>query len=102
VLRLLREMPKLEVSKPDPSLSVVRVGISLWQPDSSYEHLPAPPPQCAVCGSTHFDDGDRLSAQLMPKLDYGEKGFEYLMRVWVHGACFESCVETNEPDPVPW
>ena len=100
MLRLLKDPPKVEVSKPSAELTIIRVGISLWEPDESYKDLPIPPPECAVCGSSEFEPNERSSALLMPRFDY--RDLEYVMRIWVHPKCFESCIETNEPDPVPW
>ncbi len=94
MLRLLKEMPKIEFPIIDPSLSVLRVGISLWEPDSSYKHLPTPPSECAICGSGNFEVGERLSALLMPRFDYGENGLEYVMQVWVHPTCYENVSST--------
>ena len=102
MLRLLKEMPRVEFSTIDPSASVVRAGISLWEAGTSYQDLPEPPPGCAVCGSDEFKAGERLPAWLVPRLERGESSVEYLMQVWVHPACFASCVETDEPDPIPW
>jgi hypothetical protein len=100
MLRLLKDPPKVEVSKPSPELKIIRVGISLWEPDESYLELPTPPSECAVCGSGEFEADTRCSALLMPRFDY--RDLEYVFQVWVHRTCFEACIETNEPDPVPW
>lgn len=80
-------------------MPVERVGICLWEPDETHKYVNTPPPVCAVCGSEEFAEGERLSAMLNPKFKFG---FSYLMRAWVHPACFEDCIETDEPEPIPW
>jgi hypothetical protein len=79
-------------------LVVTRVGISLWNPDPGLR-IPERPSVCPICGLSDFAPGERLSALLNPLFD---NGFSYVEGVWVHRACFESCPETIEPDPVPW
>ena len=103
MLKLLKDLPKVEIQiSKNADLPVLRVGICLWEPDSSHKYLTTPPTQCAICGVSEFEEGERLSAMLNPKFDYGENGLSYLMRVWIHPECFEDCIETNEPDPIPW
>ncbi len=98
MLRLLRNEPKVEIAKPSPELQIVRVGISLWEPEPTM-FVPERPEECAVCGINDFESEDRHSAFLNPRFN---NGFQFLQCVWVHLGCFENCIETEEPDPVPW
>ena len=102
MLRLLRFQPRVEVSTINSEGRVERVGISLWEPDASFKELPKKPPQCAICGDIKFNEGERLSALLMPRIVWKTKDIDYLIQVWVHPLCFEACIETSEPDPIPW
>ena len=97
--KLLKGLPKINISISKEDLPVVRVGICLWEPDETHKFVNTPPPECPVCGSDEFASGKLLSAMLNPKF---EVGFSYLMRVWVHPECFEDCIETDEPEPTPW
>ncbi len=102
MLRLLRAQPKVEVSTINSAGRLERVGISLWEPDACFQELPKKPPQCPICGVSKFQEGERLSALLMPRIVWNTKGIDYLIHVWVHPLCFEACIETGEPDPIPW
>jgi len=89
------------VDVPDPSKGEWRlasVGICLWEPSPDIT-VPERPRACPVCGSRRFGPSERLSALLNPRF---EGGFRYVFGVWVHPHCFETCIETSEPDPVPW
>jgi hypothetical protein len=104
VLRILISEAKVSIPLIDPPDKrfgpLDRVGISLWEPTADQLQNMLPFPEiCPVCGSGQFNNGERLSALLMPCF---KSGFQFLMGVWVHQFCFQSCQETNEPDPVPW
>lgn len=98
MLKLLRNEPKVEISKPAADIRVVDVGICLWKEERP-KFAPLPPEQCVVCGSNNFQDGQGLLALLNPRF---ENGFKYLTMVLVHSDCFDDCIETSEPEPVPW
>lgn len=98
MLKLLKNEPKVEISKPSAEMQVADVGICLWKEEQP-KFAPQPPKECAVCGCTEFEDGKRLLALLNPRF---VNGFRYLMLVWVHSECFDNCIETSEPEPIPW
>jgi hypothetical protein len=98
MLRLLKNEPKIEISKPAAEMQIRDVGICLWKEEEP-NYAAQPPAGCAVCGSTEFEDGSRLKAVLNPRF---EGGFRYLMAVWVHPKCFDDCIETSEPEPTAW
>lgn len=101
--KLLKKSPKIDIAiSQNETLPILRVGIFLWNPDESYKYLPTPPAQCPVCGSGEFKDNERLSALLNPTFDYGENGLSVLILVQVHPKCLEDCIETDEPEPIPW
>lgn len=104
MIRTLISEAKIYISQANPPDQkfgkLVRVAICLWEPSAEQiQNMPPFPETCPVCGSDQFDESDRLSALLIPRF---KSGFEFLMGVWVHQFCFQSCQETNEPDPVPW
>ena len=98
MVKLLRNQPRIKVSKPSPEMQITEVAISLWEEERP-KFAPEPPSECAVCGSNKFETGKRLLALLNPRF---EGGFRFLMLVWVHPECFESCIETTELKPTPW
>ena len=79
-------------------MTLDRVGLALWTPSDQIQ-VPERPGSCPVCGVDQFEPEDRLSALLQPMFS---SGFSYVMGVWVHRACFDQCLETSEPDPIPW
>lgn len=76
--KLLKDLPKVNISTTKEDLPVERVGICLWEPDETHKFVNMPPLECAVCGSDEFAEGKRLSAMLNPKFEFG---FSYLMRI---------------------
>jgi hypothetical protein len=56
------------------------------------------PDACAVCGE-NLTREDRVPASLEPVFP---SGVQYLMPVWVHRLCLESCPETEQQRGVPW
>lgn len=53
---------------------------------------------CPVCGMTTVGS-QRLPGTLHPTFS---NGYDFLLGVWVHRACFESCPLVDEPAPIPW
>jgi hypothetical protein len=98
MLKLLRNEPQVEISKPAADMRITDVGICLWKEEQP-KFAPQPPKQCAVCGSRVFEEDKRLPALLNPRF---EGGFRYLTMVFVHPECFDNCIETSEPEPIPW
>ena len=98
MLKLLRNEPKVEISKPAADMKIADVGICLWKEEHP-KYAPQPPKECAICGSSEFEEGKRLSALINPRF---EGGFSYVELVWVHPECFDNCIETSEPEPTPW
>lgn len=98
MLRLLKDEPKVEISKLSPEMNIVETGICLWKEEHP-KFAPQPPDECAVCGSAKFEATNQLTAILNPRFD---NGISFGMFVWVHPDCFDDCVETAEPDIIPW
>ncbi len=101
--RIIKNLPKIDIAiSKNETLPILRVGIFLWSPDESYRYLPTPPAECPVCGNSEFKDREQLSALLNPTFENGENGLSILILVRVHPECLEDCIETDEPEPIPW
>jgi hypothetical protein len=88
----------------DPRLGAVECVTVSQAPEEFLELLEsrwlvgAETPLCPICGATTIGT-PRLFASL--HLSF-ECGLKYGQCVCVHPACFESCVDTGMPAPIPW
>jgi hypothetical protein len=56
--------PKGEISKPAANMQIADAGIYLWKEEHP-KYAPQPPKECAVCGSTKFEQGKEHSRLLI-------------------------------------
>ncbi len=75
-----------------------RVGIAEDPVDAMETLSGQRPDACAVCGET-LTHQERVPASLEPVFS---SGVQYLMPVWVHRHCLESCPQTEQQRGIPW
>src|SRR5262245_45030980 len=93
--RCLASSPKIDLSEYG---EVASATISLNPPQFSQKVVRVSE-SCPVCGVTTAGTA-RLCASLHPVFDNGLGGLG--LGVWVHERCFEECLKSERPAPIPW